>query len=258
MNYKLCDIIKKLPKAIKDPRRVIELFWRRMFPFGIIPKDSEAYRIGSWSYGKIHRVPITEVFPGIEKVDVIILKAFDRVIGTSLDTQEILILSAIVKFTNGKNICEVGTYDGNTALNFAANTPDDALITTIDLPPDWDGQLENVPSLAINVTDRTKVGLQYKNTQYSRKIIQIFGDSTKINWSKMSTPFDIVFIDGCHYYEYVKKDTKNALKHLKSGGLLIWHDYGMIKDVSQVVDETAERIKVNAIQGTRLAIGFIE
>jgi predicted O-methyltransferase YrrM len=147
-----------------------------------------------------------------------------------LDPQEILILSAICKFINAKNICEIGTYDGNTALNLAANSPDDALITTIDLPPNWNGQFElDIPQPYINVQDRTKIGLQYKNTKYSHKIIPIFEDSAKINWG-MNFPvsFDLVFIDGCHYYEYVNKDTQNALQHIKPGGLLIWHDYGMI------------------------------
>lgn len=74
----------------------------------------------------------------------------------------------------------------------------------------------------------------------------------------MAIPFDLVFIDGCHHYEYVKKDTQNAIKYLKSGGMIIWHDYGMVRHVSKVVDETAKRLKINAIQGTRLAVGYIE
>jgi predicted O-methyltransferase YrrM len=259
LNVKLHELIKNIPRAVKDPRQAIELIWRRIFPFGIKPKDPEAYRIGSWSYGNIPRVPINEVFPGIEGVDVTIFRAFDRDLWTSLDTQEILILSAVVKFSNATNILEIGTYNGNTTFNLAANSPDAAMITTVDLPPDWNGKLElKVPNLSINVEKRTKIGSQFKNTKYEKKIKQIFSDSAKIDWSRLSIPFDIVFIDGCHYYEYVKMDTQNSLRHLKSGGILIWHDYGMYKDVSKVVDETAKKIRVKAIRGTRLAVGFIE
>lgn len=141
---------------------------------------------------------------------------------------------------NAKNILEIGTYDGNTTLNLAVNSPFDTLITTVD------------------ITDKAQIGSQYRDTDYSKKIIQIFGDSAKIDWSRMSIPFDIVFIDGCHYCEYVNKDTQNAMRYLKSGGIIVWHDYGMIKAVSEVADETAKRIKVKAIRGTRLAIGFME
>jgi predicted O-methyltransferase YrrM len=85
----------------------------------------------------------------------------------------------------------------------------------------------------------------------------VFGDSSKLDWSKLPGPFDIVFIDGCHYYDYVARDTQNALNHLRAAGLVIWHDYGYVKDVSDVVDKTAGKIKVCAIAGTRLAIGFM-
>ncbi len=259
MNVKLREVLQNIPKALRDPKHAIELFWRRIFPFGIRPKDAEAYRIGSWSYGNIPRVPIDEVFPGIEGVNVTIFRAFDRDLWTSLDTQEILVLSAVVKFTNALNILEIGTYNGNTTLNLAANSPDAAMVTTVDLPPDWDGKLAlKVPELSMNVENRTKIGSQFENTKYAKKIKQIFSDSAKIDWSQLSTPFDIVFIDGCHYYEYVKMDTQNSLRHLKSGGILIWHDYGMYKDVSKVVDEAAKTIKVKAIRGTRLAVGFKE
>lgn len=254
MNVKLRKLVKNLLKAMKSPRRAIEFFWLCMFP-----KDSEAYRIGRWSYGNTPRVSITEVLPLNIGMSIKILRVFDRVIGTSLDTQEILILCAIVKFTNAKNILEIGTYDGKTALNLAANSQADAKIITIDLPPEWNGKFElMVPESYVNVADKAKIGSQFKNTKYSKKIIQIFGDSAKIDWSRLPIPFDVVFIDGCHYYEYVKRDTQNAIRYLKAGGILIWHDYGMIKDVSKVVDETAKLIKVKAIRGTRLALGLIE
>jgi predicted O-methyltransferase YrrM len=168
-------------------------------------------------------------------------------------------LSAITKFINARNILEIGTYNGYATLNLAANSPPDATITTIDLPPNWAGGLRiKIPKSYQNVGNRSRIGMLYKDTRYSKKIVQVFGDSAEIDWGKMAIPFDLVFIDGCHHYEYVKKDTQNAIKYLKSGGMIIWHDYGMVRHVSKVVDETAKRLKINAIQGTRLAVGYIE
>lgn len=254
MNINLRRIIRTASKIISEPKRAIIWFFMLMFS-----KDQEARWIASWAYGRIPRVPITEVFPGIESVDTTILRTFDRVRGTSLDAKEILILAAIVKYTNAKSILEIGTSYGNTTLNLAANSPNDATITTIDLPPDWDGQLKiKVPKSYRNVGNRNRIGSQYKDTKYSRKIIQVFGDSVEIDWSQMSTPFDLVLIDGCHHYEYVKKDTQNAIKYLKSGGILIWHDYGAVRHVSRAVDEAAKELKINAIQGTKFAIGRIQ
>ena len=36
--------------------------------------------------------------------------------------------------------------------------------------------------------------------------------------------FDIIFIDGLHYYHQVKKDIKNSLNYLKEDGIILLHD----------------------------------
>ncbi|MEW6355236.1 MAG: class I SAM-dependent methyltransferase [Planctomycetota bacterium] len=252
-------VLRKMRTAITKPSSIARfLRYAHHIHIAVETKDPEVFRISRWTYGDLNRVPVTELFDGIEDVDVTLIRAYDRELGTSVDLQEILVLSAIVRVTNPKRILEIGTYDGNTALNLAANSPADALITTVDLPPDWDGNLGlAVPDPLVNVTDRTKTGSQFRNTVHANKITQVFCDSAKMDWSKLPVPFDMVLIDGCHYYDYVKTDTQNAMKHLKEDGILIWHDYGMMEDVSRAVDETAREIEVKPIQGTRLAVGFM-
>ena len=115
----------------------------------------------------------------------------------------------------------------------------------------------NTPKELRNITNRKIVGQRFLNTPHQKKITQVFGDSSAIDWAKLPGPFDIVFIDGCHSYDYVAKDTQNALKYTRPGGLIIWHDYGYVKDVSDVVDKSAGKINVSAIAGTRLAVGIM-
>jgi predicted O-methyltransferase YrrM len=241
--------------ALKDPGWASAYIKGRLF--ALVPKDPESLRIGSWGYGHLPRVCLRELFPGIEQTDVIILKTFDRVPATSLDPLEILVLAALARFRNAKNILEIGTFDGNTALNLAANSSADAWVTTVDLPVDWNGDLSlNVPTCYINVTDRRKIGRQFRDTTYAKKIKQVYGDSARMDWATtLQPPFDLIFIDGCHHRRYVESDTRNALQTLKPGGIVVWHDYGMIRDVSLVVDQIAGKIEVRAIRGTRLAIG---
>ena len=210
----------------------------------------------------LQRRPLTEVFPGIESTSVTILRAYDREIGTSLDPVEVLVLSAIVKFIGAKHILEIGTFDGNSALNLAANCGPDGQVVTVDLPADFgeDELLLNVSAIDFNATESAKTGRQFIGTEYSSRIKQVLEDSAKLEWSSLpGRPFDLIFIDGCHTYEYVKSDTEKAITNLKPGGVLVWHDYGMMPEVSNAVDEIAHTrtIKISAIQGTRLAVGFL-
>jgi len=244
----------KTSDSLRRPLHVIAAAWDRL-----LPKDPEVKRLAAITrYGMLPRVSFSDIFSGCEDFEIRVERAFDRTVGVSVDLQELLLLNAIVQITNAKNILEIGTYDGNTALNLAANSAPDALVTTIDLPPEWNGGLEfNVPRQHVNVTDRRKVACQYRGTPYEIKIRQIFADSAKLDWAGMTSSFDFVFIDGCHFYSYVKSDTDNAIRCLKPGGILVWHDYGQIADVSRVVDETAKHMSVHVIKGTRLAISVV-
>jgi predicted O-methyltransferase YrrM len=190
-------------------------------------------------------------------VGITLVNIYKRTLGTSIDAGELMILCAIERFIGANNVLEIGTYDGNTALNLAANLSGGGCVTTIDLPADWDGRfVYEVPPSLQNVTDRKAIGIQYRQTAYEPRIRQVLGDSAGIDWKILNPPFDLIFIDGCHYYEYVKKDTENALRNLRRGGVIVWHDYGEFKDVSRAVDETAKQITVHSIRGTRLAIGW--
>ena len=251
----LGKIIKNIPRAMSDPKRAVSLAYRRMFPFGISPKDPEAYRIGAWSFGNAPRVDLRDIFPGIDSTDIKVFNSYDRKRDLSLDAQEVLALMAIAAFLKPKKIIEIGTSDGNTTLNLVANAAKGAKITTFDLPEDWKGGFEiHVPEMMKNVTDRDAVGRQYRDSEYADQVIQVFGDSAKIDYNELDGPFDMAFIDGCHYYEYVKKDTENTMAHMSKGGTIIWHDYGMIEDVSKVVDALPKDMNIRVIAGTRLAI----
>jgi len=53
--------------------------------------------------------------------------------------------------------------------------------------------------------------------------------------------FDMIFIDGCHEYEYVKRDIQNYKLLLNDNGILCGHDFhprfnGVIKAVKECID----------------------
>ena len=257
MAQSIQQLVAYWKQGMAAPGHAAGFVLRRALPFGISFKDMEAYRIATWRHGSVPREHLSQIFPGIETVSVNLLNLYQRKIGLSADAGEVMVLCAIEKFMNASNVVEIGTYDGNTTLNLAANLPEGGRVTTIDLPPNWDSKfLYDVPGSHWNVTDRSRIGVQYRGTPYESRIRQVLGDSAKVDWQALHPPFDMVFIDGCHYRDYVRADTENALKHLRPGGVIVWHDYGDLKDVSRVVDETARRVTVRVVRGTRLAVGW--
>ncbi len=85
------------------------------------------------------------------------------------------------------------------------------------------------------------------------KIRLVLADSTKFDWSPYERSVDFVFIDGAHDYESVRKDTENALRIVREGGIILWHDYSISKGVTLCLNELRQRLPVVWIQGTTLA-----
>src|SRR6185369_9411650 len=97
----------------------------------------------------------------------------------------------------------------------------------------------------------TFVGTRFHGTTASMSIWQVYGDSTKTSWMALGGPFDLIFIDACHEYDYVKRDSASALEAVRPGGLILWHDYGVVEGVSRAVDEAVPTAVV--LLGTSLA-----
>ena len=81
------------------------------------------------------------------------------------------------------------------------------------------------------------------------KEVLIYGDSTDLKTkieAEFHGPYDCVFIDGNHTYDYVKKDFNNYFSMLKSGGICAFHDALLLGDkygVPQLLSEIDEDVK---------------
>jgi predicted O-methyltransferase YrrM len=240
----------RLQLALRNPAHALEYALRRAIPFGIRFKDRDAYRISTWRHGRLERRRPAEIFPGIEHVDVRLFNLYDRDPGMSIDAAEVMVLCAIERFIRAENVLEIGTWDGNTALNLAANVADGGRVTTVDLPPD-----ARLPSGYWNKAEPSRVGVQYRGSPYESRIRQVLGDSRTMNWEELGGPFDLIFIDGCHAEEYVRTDTENALRRIRPGGVIVWHDYGDFKSVSRAVDGLiGGSHHAAAVRSTRFAV----
>ena len=79
---------------------------------------------------------------------------------------------------------------------------------------------------------------------YANRIHQLFGDSQTYDFTPYYGSVDLVFVDGCHHYEFVLRDSQNALKMMSPDGVVIWHDYASYAPgVVQALDGTRELIE---------------
>ena len=155
-----------------------------------------------------------------------------NVVGMTSD-YEGWILSVLSK--KSYNIFEFGTCSGKTTYLFALNSPREAKIFSITLPPQ---------NLSSQVKEQKDNSVAFRNAileskyekfmfsldpELKNKIKVIFQDSKNLDIGKYENLFDLIFIDGGHSYSCVKNDTEKALKMIKKNGFIFWHDYSIGK-----------------------------
>jgi predicted O-methyltransferase YrrM len=158
----------------------------------------------------------------------------------------------------GSEIIEIGTFDGRTALNLAINASADVPIATLDLPAD------QLSALAIEQSERRYVdkpapGARLHNCRGpwqadAGRVVQLQGDSAIFDWSPYRGRAGLVFVDGSHAYDYARKDSETAMRLVRPGGIVLWHDYGVWPGVTQALDEleAARRLGLVNVRGSSL------
>jgi predicted O-methyltransferase YrrM len=165
-------------------------------------------------------IEVCELIPGSIGVSLVDL---DQINGNTTLLEQLVILS-VAKRRKCRRVFELGTFDGKTSANIAANLADDAEILTIDLPAEELGRVAlpiGRDDLAFIIKD--KIGGKINS---SGKVIQLYGDTARFDFTLWYGTCNLVFVDACHEYEYVLNDSKLALELLAPGGVALWHDYG--------------------------------
>ncbi len=126
----------------------------------------------------------------------------------SVSLAELGAIAALIQTHAPDTLFEIGTLDGRTTANMAANASSGARIYTLDLPG-------------------SRPGTCYRGTEWEPRIEQLYGDSTSFDFSHYHGKIDFVFIDADHSYRNVLADSRSARRLLRDGaGVIVWHDYG--------------------------------
>lgn len=169
-----------------------------------------------------------------------------------------LLAKAATTVASGREIVEIGTFDGRTTLNLAANSPPGTAVFTLDLPSDHPTQFALVGGERRYV-DKPASGERYRRcglpwSESAARIVQLYGDSATFDFSSRFGRAGLVFVDGSHAYEYAMKDTDTALQLIVPGGIVLWHDYGIWEGVTRALEEieAARGLGLRHIRGTSL------
>lgn len=141
------------------------------------------------------------------------VKPFAFMEGGSLPT-DLALLRLLAEGFGDCRYFEIGTWRGESVAN-VADVADSC--TTLNLPAD--------KMKALGLPDEYIA----QHAMFSRKLLNVTHmecDSRDFDFSGLASEFDLVFIDGDHHYESVKRDTRNVFAHLlHERSVVVWHDY---------------------------------
>lgn len=230
-------------RAITRPR-IARFFWSRIY--------HEARSCDRW-LNPARKFPIKleeaeSIFTGISK-QTFSLDSFCEEYG-GVSYAEIRVLAASIQLLQPLKLFEFGTFNGGTTMQMLRNAPVDATIYTIDLPPD--SPLRSTEP-GIDIVPQS-VGHRFYGKRDSERIHQLFGNTAEFDFSEFKQTCDWIFIDAAHSYEFVLRDTQNAVLMLRPGGMIFWHDVrGKFEGVCRVIAEFSARLPIVQIAGTSLA-----
>lgn len=175
----------------------------------------------------------------------------------NVSIEELTFICALTQKLRPRAVVEIGTFDGNTTLQLALNTPPDARIFTLDLPVGAMAANENTRGDIKYVNSTRRFNRRFLGAAVEHKIIQHYGNSLTydfMNFTVSGRP-QLIFIDAGHSYDCVRSDSEKALAILDRGGTIVWHDYSAVwPGVFGYLVELSRDLPVVHIRGTTLAV----
>lgn len=239
---------------------------RRLVPDSLIEKEigSRAEKFEAYLSEAKKRIPtvnLNKIFPPELEKGTITLEKFLGQWG-NVSIEELCKICLIVKWLKPSRILEMGTYNGMTTLQMALNAPRNAVVHTIDLPPD------HVPTLRLDPLDellarhfdgemRMPTGAYFAGRS-DIVIVQILSDTATFDYSGLERPIDLVFVDAAHDLANATRDTENAFDVLSEKGVILWHNYADViyPDVTSYLGKVANTHPIFHLRNTNLAVYF--
>jgi len=182
----------------------------------------------------------------------------------TVDSYEFKVLMALSSWFKPKAMVEIGVYKGLTAKDILGNSPWIEGYAGVDIAPEKLGEefvkayTESNGFIPHQMEVQKEPGAAAKSDPRFRMVVLENENALKV---EDVSPADMVFIDGDHRYEGVKRDSDIARRSLRDGqGVLIWHDYCVsFEGVMRYIDECnyADGQKICLVQGTTICFEVV-
>lgn len=117
-------------------------------------------------------------------------------------------------------IVEIGSYQGHSTSLLAQY----GTVIAIDLWSDiHDGETHPDKIGSVNYSE-FRANMVRLGLFIDGRVFPVIGTSAVLTIISPSD-FDVIYVDGAHYYDPVKKDIANTIPHLADDGLFLFHDY---------------------------------
>lgn len=127
---------------------------------------------------------------------------------------DIAVIKALAEKYAVGNVLEIGTWRGESIANLASVAKH---CVTVNLP---EKEVLKILPDENYLKSHTIFSRNLPNVEH------ISADSHAFDFRTLDKKFDMVFIDGDHHYESVKKDSITAFNNVDlDKGIIIWHDY---------------------------------
>jgi len=163
----------------------------------------------------------------------------------------------LAKHTKPNMVVEIGTSYGHTAVALAITCPE-ARVDTFDVCRET-AMRSNSP-FAKEILPRDQVGKviaeqsqPIRDRIYPHVLTPILHGQSLL----AASPFrrvQFAYIDGDHTWRSVVADTRAVLDRMDAGGVIVWDDYGTVREVQAFVDILNRRSgnKIVAVRDTRI------
>lgn len=117
-----------------------------------------------------------------------------------------------------KTMIEIGSYAGESTLLFSEGF--DCKINCVD---SWQNGYDN--NDVASDSDMNEVENDFDLRMSGKNVIKYKMKSDDAHKFFSDNSYDLIYVDGCHIYEQVKRDLINYMPKVKTGGFICGHDY---------------------------------